>query len=267
MTPVQQIELQALKEFKEVAKKNGITFFLRGGSVMGAVKYNGFIPWDDDMDIAVPREQYNKLVEVFSGDWSDNFWMASYQKGDEIHAYFPRILIKEHIRKTKKLPQNNHLGFSIIDILPLDNVPNTAVGRKLFKYQVGILRALGAVWTVDVKDTIMIHSSSRQKAIRFIKHLGIQRFYTQNQIYDILDKIYSKRNNKTNWKGTITGSLFDKELFSKDTWGNGIMLKFEDTEFRVPTKYDDYLKQLYGQNYATEEPNHKKSHLEDKRIN
>jgi len=266
MTPIQKIELQALKEFEKVAKKNNISFFLRGGSVMGAVKFHGFVPWDDDMDIAVPRKDFDKLIKIFSEDWSDDFWIASYQNGDQIHAYFPRMLVKEKFRKENGLPRNNHLGFSIIDILPLDYVPNSITGRKLFEFKVGVLRALGAVWTFDIKDTVMMHSKARQVVIRALKGTGIQKFYTQNQTYDEIDKIYRKNFGKTNWMGTITGSSFSKELFPSSVWGNGVYLKFEDTQFKVPTEYDKYLKQIYGKDYLQETPPIKKSHITDKRV-
>ena len=62
---IQEIELDALKEFNKICKENNLMFFLRGGSVMGAVKYQGFIPWDDDVDIAVPREDYDQLPQIF----------------------------------------------------------------------------------------------------------------------------------------------------------------------------------------------------------
>ena len=62
---IQKIELDALKEFNKICKENNLMFFLRGGSVMGAVKYQGFIPWDDDVDIAVPREDYDQLPQIF----------------------------------------------------------------------------------------------------------------------------------------------------------------------------------------------------------
>ncbi|UJS07015.1 LicD family protein [Lacticaseibacillus paracasei subsp. paracasei] len=113
----------------------------------------------------------------------------------------------------------------------------------------------------------MIHSPRKQKIIRFIKNLGVQKFYTQNQVYERLDKIYTAREGqKKAWSGTITGSLFDKELFPKAVFGNGVYLQFEDIRVLVPAEFDSYLKQLYGENYANEEPNNKKSHLKSKRI-
>lgn len=265
LSKIQRLELDALKEIKVIAEKNDIKFFLRGGSVMGAVKYKGFIPWDDDMDIAVPREQFEKLMTLLEEDWSDRFWLANYRKGDEIHAYFPRVLVKEEYREQEGLPTNNHLGFSIIDVLPLDGVPDTMLGRKLYKYHVMLLRGMGAVFTREVTDTIVIHSKKRQLAIDILGKLGVKHFYTQNQIYDKLDVVYRKNKlDGAKWVGTITGSLFDKEMFPANYFGNGVPLMFEDTEFLVPREYDTYLKQLYGGNYATEEPDHKKSHIEVK---
>lgn len=266
MTPIQNLELEALKEIKKIANQNGISFFLRGGSVMGAVKYKGYVPWDDDMDIAVPRNDYKKFIKLLSGNWSKKFWMASYLNGDEIHAYFPRIFVRESIRKSMKLATNNHLGFSIIDVLPLDYYPKTKIGRQLFVYKVAFYRLLSATWTVDIKDTVMMHSPKRQKIIRLIKKTGIQKFTTQNNLYDKLDKIYSSYSSTTGWRGTLTGSSFQKEMFPASYWGEGVSKKFEDTEFLIPQDYDDYLKQMYGDNYLNEEPDVKKSHLTDKRI-
>lgn len=267
ISQIQQIELNALKQILDITNKHGIKVFLRGGSVMGAVKYQGFVPWDDDMDIAMYRADYEKFIKLFSKDWSEDFWMASYRNGDAIHAYFPRILVKEAYRQKLGLPQNNHLGFSIIDVLPIDRAPSSKIGRWFYKIHVGILRALGAVWTLDIKDTVMIHSARKQRAIRVLKSIGVQRFYTQNQIYNRLDKVYTSREGKKGaWVGTITGSLFDKELFPKDVFAGGTVLDFSGIKVVVPLKYDYYLKQLYGNNYANEEPKEKKSHLRSKRI-
>lgn len=263
---IQQIEFEALKTVISILEENHLKYFLRGGSVMGAVKYAGFIPWDDDMDIALPRADYEKFIKLFSSNWSDKFWLASYRNGDAIHAYFPRILIKEEYRKQQGLPTNNHLGFSIIDVLPIDGAPATSFGRKLFAIHVAFLRALGAVWTLDVKDTIMIHKPRRQRAIKFIKMLGVQHFYSQNYIYNRLERVYSKRDTNSKWIGTITGSLFDRELFPKEVFGEGVLKQFESIKVRVPSQFDEYLKHLYGENYANEEPDDKKSHLVDKRV-
>ncbi|WP_270330187.1 LicD family protein [Lapidilactobacillus dextrinicus] len=261
MTPIQEIELQALKEIKKITDKHHIRFFLRGGSVMGAVKYHGFVPWDDDMDIAIPREDYQKFIKIFSRDWSDIFWMASYLKNDDIHCYFPRIMVKEEAQKKLNLPRNNHLGFSIIDVLPLDYLPNTIFGRAKFIVKVALYRILGSTWTSDIKDTINLQKSWKRVIVFLVKQTKVSKRYSQNEIYDKLDKIYTKYSPSSTWRGTVTGSGFQKEMFPKNYWGAGKLVPFEDTQFYIPDNYDKYLKKMYGKNYASKEPSYKKSHI------
>lgn len=253
---IQLLELEALKELKKFCDKNDIKFFLRGGSVMGAVKYSGFVPWDDDADIAIPRDQYNKLIELASKkDWSNNFYIASFKNNDEIHCYFARVLVKENTLKKYKLPKNNKLGLTVIDILPIDGTPNSFILRNIYYLKVYLLRALAGVHTLCIKETVDMHDSKKKLILKILKTIKIEKLYTQNQIYGKLDKLYTKNDyKKKKYIGTITGSLYKKEIFPKEYWGEGITKKFEDTEFLVPNEYDKYLKKLYGKDYMKTVP-------------
>ena len=96
---IQEIELDALKEFNKICKENNLMFFLRGGSVMGAVKYQGFIPWDDDVDIAVPREDYDQLPQIFENKIiAGKYQVLCHQYCEELHCYFPRLFLLEDER-------------------------------------------------------------------------------------------------------------------------------------------------------------------------
>lgn len=264
---IHSLILEALTELRQLCKKNDMDFFLRGGSVMGAVKYNGFVPWDDDADIAIHRKHYNKLIELTANsDWSDKFDVISYKNNPEIHCYFPRVLLKEELRKEKKLPQNNKLGLTIIDILPIDGTPNSSIKRNLYYTTAYSYRALSGVWTMDVKETVNMHNSKRRLILKILKAIKINKFYTQVGIYDKLDKLYTKYPvESSDYIGSMTGSLYKKEIMSKDWWGNGIEMDFENQKFLVPSNYDEYLKQLYGDNYFTYTPNeaqqNKKRHV------
>jgi len=211
---IQMLELEALTELRKFCKKNNIDFFLRGGSVMGAVKYCGFVPWDDDADIAVPRKQFDRLIELASNyEWSKKFYILSYKKNPEIHCYFPRVLLKEEIRLNLNLPVNNKMGLTIIDILPLDGTPNNVILRNIYYLKVYFYRALAGVWTMDIKETVDMHDLKKRIVLKVLKKIRINKLYKQTDVYDKLDKLYSKYSiENSNYIGTITGSLYKKEI-------------------------------------------------------
>ncbi|EFA24065.1 LICD family protein [Streptococcus sp. M143] len=262
---IQKVELDAIKEFQKICKENKIDFFLRGGSVLGAVKYDGFIPWDDDMDIAVPREGYDKLPGIFKGRIiAGKYQVLAYQYCDTLHCYFPRLFLLEDERKRLGLPRNTNLGLHLIDIIPLDGAPNHSFSRKLYFGKVYWYRFLASLGTTYVGDHVDMHSVKQKLIIGFFKKLGFAKLFPQNSVYRRLDNLYKKYDwKKQRYAGTINASLFAKEVMPVEIWGEGVEKPFEDTFFKVPTEYDRYLKRLYGENYLHEEPSddEKKSHL------
>lgn len=262
---IQKVELDAIKEFQKICKENNIDFFLRGGSVLGAVKYDGFIPWDDDMDIAVPREGYDKLPGIFKDRIiAGKYQVLAYQYCDTLHCYFPRLFLLEDERKRLGLPRNTNLGLHLIDIIPLDGAPNHSFLRKLYFGKVYWYRFLASLGTTYVGDHVDMHSAKQKLIIGFFKKLGFAKLFPQNYVYRRLDNLYKKYDwKKQKYAGTINASLFAKEVMPVEIWGEGVEKPFEDAFFKVPTEYDRYLKRLYGENYLHEEPNddEKKSHL------
>ena len=150
---IQEIELDALKEFNKICKENNLMFFLRGGSVMGAVKYQGFIPWDDDVDIAVPREDYDQLPQIFENKIiAGKYQVLCHQYCEELHCYFPRLFLLEDERIKLGLPRNTNLGLHLIDIIPLDGAPNNSLVRKVYYLKVYWYRFLASLGTTYKGD-------------------------------------------------------------------------------------------------------------------
>ena len=127
---IQNVEKEALEEFNKYCIKNDIRFFLRGGSVLGAIKYKDIVPWDDDIDVALPRNDYNKLINNCKVDFSKKFILVSYKNTVDSHCYFPRIILKEEYRVEYGFPKNNERGLVLIDILPLDGMPTNRIILK-----------------------------------------------------------------------------------------------------------------------------------------
>lgn len=259
------LEFEALQQLDNICKNNDCKYFLRGGSALGAVKYSGFVPWDDDIDVALPRKDYKKLINIMPTEFSDKFIFVSYQKVENSHCYFPRVLLRDDIRKKFKLPKNNERGLLLIDILPIDGMPESSIAMKLHIYKAYFYRALASLWTIDIKDTVNMHQGKQQQILNILHSLKIHHLYKQDNIYRHLDQMYSKYQfGKTTNAGMLASSKLKKEIVPTNTWGDGTKMKFNGLDVLVPSNYDDYLQRLFGKDYANREPSEserKKSHL------
>ena len=135
-------ELDLLKYFQQVCKDNHIEYYALGGTLLGAVRHKGFIPWDDDIDVGIPRPDYERLCKILEGlPESSNIKFRSYKNSEDCIRYFG------HIEDTTfKVVRHDKLKaeetFAWIDLFPLDAMPNNGLLRKLKVYQVLLLRAM-----------------------------------------------------------------------------------------------------------------------------
>ena len=125
MTDIQKVELDMLRNFVQICDALGLTYYLVCGSALGAVKYKGFIPWDDDVDVALPRADYERFCDQAPDFLPEGIFLQNFRTD---HAY-PRIYSKlrnsstTYIEKTTKHIKMNHGAF--IDIFPLDGYPSS----------------------------------------------------------------------------------------------------------------------------------------------
>lgn len=262
---IQELEKEALKDFSDFCTENQLEFFLRGGSVLGAVKYNDMVPWDDDIDVSLPRDDYDKLMNNSNSDFSKKFIFISYKNTKNSHCYFPRILLKEEYRIKYNLPKNNERGLVLIDVLPLDGMPSNNLKLKIHIFKAKTLRLLASVWTYGVKDTVSMHSSRKDKIIGFLYKLNIHHLYKQDDIYKKMDKLYSKYKLGENKNaGTIASSKMEKEVMNYSIWSDGVLHKFGENNYLIPKEYDLYLRKLFEVDYLIKDPtieNRNKSHI------
>ena len=253
MTPLQQKEFEILSEFIKVCKKLSLTYFLVCGSALGAVKYNGFIPWDDDIDVALPRGDYEIFIrEAQKLLPSDIFVQNSYTDPN-----FPKMYTKlrnsktTFIEKTVAHVKMNHGIF--IDIFPLDGYPKSKLSQKkteLFKRYYETVYLSVANFEKRGK-TKLIHGA--------INALGLNK--NMQKITKKYTKLISKTKpeesliwcNHGNWQGKL-------EYAPSAQYGKGYATTFEGIEVIVPEKYDEYLTQKYGNWKADLPEEQKKGH-------
>jgi len=253
MKRLQSIEAEMLKEFIEFCKKNSIAYFLIGGSALGAVRHQGFIPWDDDIDIGIPRPDYDRLINIPENDLPDGLIINSMYNENEYPYYFAKVC-NENIIMIEEVTK--HLDFRhclYIDIFPLDGAPNS---RLMQKYHLFVIRIFKKLQNIN-HGMIKNHMNYGKKVlIKLVKLL-----FSRKMIYNILDRLANKyKYDNCDIIGNYFGSWGIKEIVPKKYFGDGTIMFFENGNYRIPTDYDNYLKSLYG-NYLELPPEEKrKSH-------
>ena len=129
---LQLTELELFKKFAQFAEEHKIRYFALGGTLLGAVRHKGFIPWDDDMDIGVPREDYDRLLEICKTEEAP-FEMHTFFNDENYFRYFAQIQ-DPSIKVIRKDKQIQEITSSWVDIFPLDGMPNNRLIRAIHKY-------------------------------------------------------------------------------------------------------------------------------------
>ena len=108
---MQNMQLEILTDFQKICDKYDIPYFVSGGTAIVTIRHKGFIPWDDDVDIAVPREDYDRLPQIFENKIiAGKYQVLCHQYCEELHCYFPRLFLLEDERIKLGLPRNTNLG-------------------------------------------------------------------------------------------------------------------------------------------------------------
>lgn len=254
---IQEVLFEILKFFKKVCQENELTFYLSNGTLLGAVKYKKFIPWDDDIDIFMPREDYDKLMQLKDIN-SDIYELLSKEKNSSWKMPYAKLKDKRTFLKETSADFGVENGIAI-DIFPLDNWKGNQ-RKAIFqaKYCGFLRRCLSA--------SIEERFSSPQKGIkRCILYLiwRYSRFRGADIFYNKIVKEIRKGNIKksTEFKGSVAWSLYgDKEVIPAHVFDEVIEVMFCGELFPAPSGYDGYLRNLYG-DYFKEPPKEKqKSH-------
>ncbi len=219
-----KIQVEMLSEFDRICRANNITYFLAFGTLLGAVRHNGYIPWDDDIDVMVPRPEIAKLEDAFR---NCPYKLATIRNTKNYEFPFPRLLNTKTFHKYGNAKK--HYGL-FIDIYPIDGVPSDENVRD--KYKKDILRyAKPRLFLIRVRNYIWRHIPI--DIVPFIKYLTKKHA----NAYSICDY------NTSNMVTVMQASLppLDKKLFEKVT-----EVEFEGGKYFAPAEWDKVLTHWYG---------------------
>lgn len=261
--PLSDKESKQLKEclfemavdIDKCCRKNNITLFLTGGSLLGAVRHRGFIPWDDDMDLGLMRKDYEKFKKIFYKELGDRYEMRCPNSACPNGNRFMQIYKKGTVLKT--IEGNNPLqpNSVSIDIFPYDYVPQNLI-RRAIKGIIATALMLIASCVMNEKYMNITYrnflSKSKDGKIYLLLRRWIGRiflFRTPESWFDKVDK-QIQYHKKTNLLTSATGRKhYFHEIYSRDVFIPFVQLEFNGHNFFAPGKYEIYLNGNYGNDY------------------
>ncbi len=204
MTDLQKAILNIALEFKRICVKHGLKYSLAYGTLIGAVRHKGFIPWDDDIDFLMPREDYEKFIELCKTELNPRFALRSLAESDYIYHFIKiddtTTTLKEHYNKDK-----NYKGGVYIDIFPIDVAPQSKFKRAMFLRKVKYLRFRRNLAVTDF--TNKKHSLKKRIIIKLFQNSNYRKYLLK------LDNLYKKYKNKDSDYVITSYYIFKKDLF------------------------------------------------------
>lgn len=241
---LQNLELMILKDFIKICEENDLTYFMYAGSLLGAVRHNGFIPWDDDLDVIMFRDDFEKFKKIFISSKNDKYELLANETHEDYFHLLAKLMLKNTKFEESWVSQVDfHIGINmdifVLDDLSEGNFKKNYQLKKCFLY-----------------NKLLIMSKIKLDDLPFITKLITHAGYHFLNLFRIKPSTLNRRclNFLKNYKNPNSEFVFDisataeeyPQIFKRNDFKEVKRIKFEDIEVNIPQGYDNILKSLYG---------------------
>lgn len=251
MKNIWNIQLEMLQKLIEVCQKYDLKIFAAGGTMLGAVRHKGYIPWDDDIDIDMLRPDYDKLLSVAAQEFkAPYFFQTAYS--DE--GYYRGHAQLRHDDTTAILKSEPYAKFHqgiFIDIFVMDALPsNLQIRENLIEQTQQILSFL---WIRRYPHLRILHISHPTRLMKLYKKMKGKTNWSDHRLYRYFEDLFRKNSiTETEEIAPLAFAPLNKRFYRKKEWYQDVIyIPFENMQIPVSTHYDDILKKQYGPNYMT----------------
>ncbi|KRK89986.1 LicD family protein [Lentilactobacillus sunkii] len=238
---IHHVELNIFKQFATITKKYHINYIAMGGTMLGAIRHQGFIPWDDDMDVGMLRSDYEHFLKVASEELRGTHYFLQTPWTDQNYALsYAKILDRNTFIEEKNNVNNARKGI-FLDIFPLDKIPDSPARQR---------RQIVDIRRLDSRIYLKLRYNVIDNPIRkFQNPLSEEQVESADDFKEQREAIMKMYNSKPalmNVKNLASQYSYEKEILNVDQVNDIVDLPFEDTSIRVPADYQSILTRIYG---------------------
>lgn len=245
---LQLAETEILRRFVAVCEQLDMPYYLMGGTLLGAVRHKGFIPWDDDVDVALTRPDYERFLREAGALLPPEYRLSTFENDPEHTRYLTRIEW-DTVKVLETGFEQAHVNSAWIDIFPLDGMPDNALRRRFHGLHLLALRALLQFSQFDTMVNLKLKNRPWYESVlvwfgaktHFGRHLD-----TKKQLRKIDRSLKKYDYARCSYLVNFMGAYKLKEMFPKSCYGNGGWYEFEGMRLHGPADYDTILTQMYG---------------------
>lgn len=241
---IHELELMIAIEFKRICEKNDIKYFMTAGTLLGAVRHGGFIPWDDDMDFGMLRKDYNHFIEACKIDLNSNYFLQTWDTDSNYPYSFAKIRLNG-THMVEKFTENGYMHDGIfIDVFPFDNVPENEYKRKKQEGLYFICKRI--LWIKKGFGKNMKEGFFKQ-VLKYKLFSIFSKVFSYERVKEFYKQIQIKYNNQDSNFVVTDGSYgYKKESIKREWVENLEPIEFEHVHFLSFKNHKDYLQYFYG---------------------
>ena len=249
LRPVWCSILAIYKEFERICKRHSLRFFFAEGNAIGAIRHKGFIPWDDDLDVIMPRPDYEKFKEVCKDELPTNLKFVDWHNTPEMAFTFGKIqeCRRDYVEAVEQKVGHMLSNGLYIDILVLNGAPNGILNRRLFFVKLAMLVCAQRYLTLR-------YSTLTTQKSRLFWVLGslISRVFRVKSSDVVMTRIEKMMNEvpfelaQFTWREGASWRT-TRLLFPRELWKESVSVEFEDIMVPLPKEYDHFLRLQYGE--------------------
>ena len=193
MELLHKVDVDIVKEVVRICDKYDLKYYMLGGTMLGAIRHKGFIPWDDDIDLGMPRDDYEKFLELAEQELPAHLKVVNYRNTPNYMYYITRVLDTDTKVIEERIGNDNKYTNASIDIFPIDGTPNNPLLRKIYFFRVLYHRALMSLCYKDSIDRKRKRSKKEKLLLWVMERVPVEKLTTPYKQKCKIDKLLRKQ--------------------------------------------------------------------------